>query len=260
VRGARVVRSATFVLVYAVYITLVMGLGQRLIIIPLCRLRPAASTRIFASWVRFMGRSTLALLRALAGVRVTIHGRTGGHSCIVLMNHQSLLDIPLGVVTVPGPLPLIPTRRRYAKGIPGVSVFVREAGFPLISQKKEDRKADLAGVITAAKRTAAGETSLLIFPEGHRSRDGSILPFMPGGVQIALSRTNVPVYCVVADGMWRIRTLADMWFRIADTEVDVSVIGPFEPPADAADIPAFVERLRGEMISTLENMRRGHAA
>lgn len=243
-------------LVYAVFITLVMGLGQRLIIIPLCRLRQGASTRIFATWVRFMGRCTLALLRVLAGVRVTASGQTGSHSCIVLMNHQSLLDIPLGVVTVPGPLPLIPTRRRYAKGIPGVSVFVREARFPLIGQSKEDRKADIAGILDAAKRTEAGETSLLIFPEGHRSKDGSILPFMPGGLQVALSRTSVPVYCVVADGMWRIRTLADMCFRIAGTRINVRVIGPFDPPADAKDIPAFVETLRGKMIETMELMRR----
>lgn len=246
-------------LVYAVFITLVMGGGQRLLIIPLCRLRPSASTRIFAAWIRFMGRSTLALLQRLAGVRLTVDGQTGAHSCIVLMNHQSLLDIPIGAVTVRGPLPLIPTRRRYARGIPGVSVYVRNAGFPLISQSREDRKADLAGMLEAARRTAAGETSLLIFPEGHRSKDGSILPFMPGGLQIALSRASRPVYCIVGDGMWRIRTFADMFTRIADTRVQVRVLGPFDPPATAEDIPAFIEDLRARMIQTLEELRRTDA-
>lgn len=237
-----------------------MGLLQRLVIIPLVWLTPASSARIFGPWIRLQARITLRLLRVFAGVRVTIEGHIDRHTCIVLMNHQSLIDIPIGLSVVPGPLALIPTRRRYARGIPGVSPFLRAARLPLVSQKREDRKADLAAMFEAARRVQAGETSLLIFPEGHRTKDGSILPFMPGGLQIALTRAPRPVYCVVGDGMWQIRTLKETMTRVGGAQARARIIGPFEPPADTAEVPAFVESLRARMIDTLEQMRREHEA
>lgn len=259
-RLARAARSVVFVAVYLAYLILVMGLGQRLIVIPLTWLLPASAAKILAPWFRFNARNTLRILGVLAGVRVSVEGTIGPGSCIVVMNHQSLIDIPIGFSIVPGPLPLIPTRRRYAWGIPGVSPLIRVGRLPLIGQTKKDLKADLAMVTEAAERTRAGETSFFIFPEGHRTKDGSILPFMTRGLTIALTRIPHPVYCVVTDGMWRARTLADTMVRVAGSRVRVRIIGPFQPPQEEAGIPAFITFLRERMVATLDEMRRPHAA
>lgn len=237
-----------------------MGLLQRLVIFPITWLSPASAPRVFASWIRLQARITLRLLRVLAGVRVKVDGHIPPQSCLVIMNHQSLIDIPIGLSIMPGPLPLIPGRRRYAKGIPGVSAYLRLAGNPLVSQKPEHRKADLAGILEAARRVEAGDASLLIFPEGHRTRDGEILPFMPGGLQVALSRTQRPVYCAVGDGMWKSRTLKDTFFNLATVRARVRILGPFQPPGDKTEIPAFVDRVRGEMVAALAEMRRADVA
>jgi 1-acyl-sn-glycerol-3-phosphate acyltransferase len=255
---ARAFRSAIFVLVYLAYVTLVMGLGQRLIVIPLTWLLPASRARILAPWFRFNARNTLWILKILAGVTVSVEGAIAPGSCTVVMNHQSLIDIPIGFSIVPGPLPLIPTRRRYARGIPGVSPLVRVARLPLVGQTKKDIRADLAMITEAAERTRASETSFFIFPEGHRTTDGSIMPFMTRGLTIALSRIPHPVYCVVADGMWQSRTLADTMVRVAGSQIHVRIIGPFAPPAHEADIPAYITTLRDRMIATMDEMRRPH--
>lgn len=237
-----------------------MGLLQRIAIIPAAWCAPRSASRLFAAWIRQQARITLWLLRVLGGVRVTVTGRIDPQGCVAIMNHQSLIDIPIGLSILPGPLPLIPTRRRYARGIPGVSAYLRAARLPLISQRREDRKADLAAMLDGAGRVEAGDASILIFPEGHRTRDGGILPFMPGGLQVVLSRTRRPVYCVVADGMWRFRTLKDAFLHLADLRVQVRILGPFEPPADKTEIGPFVDQLRGRMIETLHEMRRADAA
>jgi len=257
IRGGR---TLVFLLVFLLYLIFFMGLLQRILIVPLSWCVPRSASRLFASWVRLQARITLRLLRVLGGVRVTVEGAIAPQSCIVIMNHQSIIDIPIGLALMPGPLPLIPARRRYARGIPGVSVYLRAARNPLVSQRKEDRKADLAGVLDAAARTEAGEASMLIFPEGHRTRDGEILPFMPGGLQVALSRTRVPVYCIVADGMWKSRTVQDTFVNLANVRARARVLGPFDPPADKTDIPAFVDQLRTRMIDALSDMRRSHAS
>lgn len=253
IRGGRTV---LFLLVFLLYLVFFMGLLQRLVIFPMAWLSPASAPRLFASWIRLQARITLRLLRVLGGVRVRVDGRIPPESCLVIMNHQSLIDIPIGLSVMPGPLPLIPGRRRYARGIPGVSAYLRSAGNPLVSQKPEHRKADLAGILDAASRVDAGEASLLIFPEGHRTRDGEILPFMPGGLHVVLSRTRRPVYCAVGDGMWKSRTLKDTFFNLSKVRARVRILGPFQPPADKTEIQGFVDRLRGEMVAALAEMRR----
>ncbi len=258
-RLARAARSAVFVLVFLVYLIFFMGLGQRLIVIPLTWLLPASAARILGPWVRLQGHISLWIFRIFAGVRVTVDGHIGPESCIVVMNHQSLLDIPIGFSIVPGPLPLIPTRRRYAWGIPGVSPFVRVARLPLIGQTRQHLKADLAMVAEAIERTRTGETSFFIFPEGHRTRDGAILPFMIRGISMALTRIRRPIYCVVTDGMWQAATLADTAVRVAGSRVQVRIIGPIPPPEEGADIPAFVTALRDRMAATLDDMRHSNA-
>lgn len=237
-----------------------MGLLQRVCIVPLAWLRPASASRLYAGWIRLQARITLRLLTTLGGVRLTIEGRVAPQSCIVIMNHQSLVDIPIGLALTAGPLPLIPTRRRYASGIPGVSFYLRSARYPLVTQRPDDRKSDLAAILDGARRTADGEASILIFPEGHRTKDGQILPFMPGGLNVVFSRAQRPVYAIVADGMWRSRTLKDAFFRLAGLRVKVRVIGPFHLPEDKTEIPAFVDHVRSRMIETLDDLRRTDAA
>lgn len=237
-----------------------MGLLQRVVIFPLVWARPASAFRLLAWWIRLQAANTLTLLRTLGGVRLRVVGRIDPHSCIVIMNHQSLIDIPIGLSLMPGPLPLIAARRRYARGLPGISPYVRTAPNPLVSQQPEHRKADLAGILRTAALVDAGRASLLLFPEGHRTRNGDILPFMPGGLHTVLSRTRRPVYCIVGDGMWQSRTLKEALLRLAGLRIDVRVIGPFEPPADKTDIQAFVDHIRTRMIETLNQMRRSDAA
>ena len=251
----RVSRSAVFVLVYLIYLVLFMGFVQRFILVPLAWAFPVLTNRLLVPWSRLQARVPLALLKRIAGVRMTIEGAIGPENRVVIMNHQSMVDIILGVRLVPGYLTLIPTRRRYQWGIPGISVFVRLARYPLISQTRRGLRADLDMLGEAADRVRQGEATLLIFPEGHRTRDGNILPFMTRGLRIVLTRAPMPVYCIVGDGMWHMRTLADTMARAAGSHIRIRIIGPFQPPPADAELPAFIEFLREQMVATLEDIR-----
>ena len=253
----RVLRSAAFVLVYLIYVVLFMGFVQRFILVPLAWAFPVLTDRILVPWSRLQARVPLALLRAIAGVRMTVDGAIGPENRIVIMNHQSLLDIIIGVDLVPEYLTLIPTRRRYEWGIPGISVYLRLARFPMISQTRKGLRTDLEMLADAAERTRRGQASLLIFPEGHRTSDGNILPFMTRGLRVVLSRAPLPVYCIVGDGMWHLRTLADTMVRAAGSRIQVRIIGPFQPPAAESEVPAFLDLVRERMIATLEEIRTG---
>ncbi len=257
----RAAQSILFLTCYVVYLTVVMGLGQRLLLWPLITLLPSRRERLVRRWLHMQARATLGLARALAGVRVHTTGAipADAGACTVVMNHQSLLDIPLGVSVLPGPYPLIPTRDRYRRGIPGISVLARLARFPFVSQRRVASRSELLALAEAARAVERGEHSLLIYPEGHRTHTGMIEPFMTSGLKLVLSRARRPVYCIVADGMVHVRSLADMALRFAGTRVGVIILGPFPPPDDGADLDAFVEDLRTHMIAALDRLRAPRA-
>ena len=213
-------------------------------------------------WLRMQARATLGMARSVAGLRILVRGVIPPQSCIVVMNHQSVLDIPLGVWLIRGPQAVIPTRDRYKRGIPGISPLVRLAGFPVVSQKRSITREELRGLTDAADLVARGERTMLIFPEGHRTRDGSIGKFMRSGLRIVLRRAKQPVYCVVADGMTQARTTTDALTGFGGSTVRVTILGPFtiDEPATPSKIDEFMEVIRQRMVDTLAAMRAEPAA
>lgn len=258
---ARIARSFTYFAVAMLWLVLPLGLGQRLTLWPLTALFPRRRDTMLQRWIQFHARVVMRLARIIAGIRVRRHGALAPGASVVLMNHQSVLDVPALYAMVPRPLLLVPTRDRYAHTVPGVSFLLRLARMPLVTQKRERAAADLEQIARAADRVAAGKASIGIYPEGHRTRDGEIGPFMQRGLLAILRRApGVPVYCVVGDGMWGARTMAEAAYRMAGARIDLVVLGPFAAPADAAAIPAFIDSLRDRMVDALARLRRGEAA
>jgi 1-acyl-sn-glycerol-3-phosphate acyltransferase len=173
----------------------------------------------------------------------------------VVANHQSLLDILQVSLLAQPRVPAFVSRRRYARFVPLVSACIRLLGCPIV-----DPKRDPAGALEAVRRGARElPHGILIFPEGHRSLDGAIRPFRPAGMEAILGARRTPVYLVLNEGLWRVRRLADLLFRVHLIDAHSEVMGPFEPPADDARLPAFVQDLRQSLVARLAEIRAGGA-
>jgi 1-acyl-sn-glycerol-3-phosphate acyltransferase len=230
------------------------GLPQRLVVWPLAWLLPRKRIAIVGNWFYLMAQCTIGLARFVADVRIRWEGAVPAGPCVVLMNHQSLLDIPIAYRLVRHPYPLVPTRTLYARGIPGVSPLVRMGRLPLIGQTKESQRRDLKEMAHAAEQVASGSHSLAIFPEGHRTKDGEISPFMPSGLRIILSRARErPVYLIVVDGFWHARTTSEALFTFAGTRGRAKVVGPFS--VGDGEIEPFVAAMEEKMRTILVELR-----
>jgi 1-acyl-sn-glycerol-3-phosphate acyltransferase len=250
----RAVRSCSFFFVYSLYLVFFFDLVERLFLWPYLALFPQRRVAVVSTWFRVLAHSTLGLARLLAGVRLRVDGALPPGAFVLVMNHQSLLDIPIAYSVANRPYALIPTRAAYARGIPGVSLLLRMGRHPLIEQTEASRRRDLLAIAHAAEAVARGETSLLIFPEGHRTRDGAIGQFMSAGLRAILTRAKRPVYLLVEDGFWRARATADSLLHFAGMQGVLRIRGPFEPRA-GEDLDAFVERLRLRMGTELDEIR-----
>jgi len=258
-RAYRAARSLLFLLAFSVYLLVVIAAGNRLLIPPLLKLFPRHSLRIRRAWLRLHAIATTGLARTFGGMRLEVQGAIPRESAVVVMNHQSVMDIPVGVLLIPGPYPIIPTRDRYARAsVPGMPSLIRLLRFPIVSQKRENLRTELPAIAEAAEATARGDNSMLIFAEGHRTRDGQIAPFMRTGLRLVIERAKRPVYCIVADGLWHARTTFDAATGFAGATCSVRILGPFSPPS--GDVDAFIEGLRDRMVATLDDMRASRAA
>jgi 1-acyl-sn-glycerol-3-phosphate acyltransferase len=254
-------QSLLFAVIYSIYLVLVMLPVQGLIVRPLCALNPKRRPAILRFWFSFQAHWVLGLCRTLGGLKIDVQGALPAESLIVVMNHQSLLDIPACVALLKGPYPIIPTRDYYTRWIPGISGLARLGGFPSLRQGARASRAEHAALVAAAEAVAHGERTMVIYPEGHRSKDGQILPFMSQGLKLVFRHApHRPVYVVVVDGAWQLRSFSDIAFRLAGKTARVRVMGPFAIPAERREHDAFIDSLREQMVATLARLRRADPA
>lgn len=247
-------RSALAVLALLVWMPL-GGVYQRLVIYPLVYLMPSWRARLTSRFFRGMSHGILLCLR-LGGASVRRSGSVDtGAPVLVLMNHQSLLDIPIAGLMSSPLVPWFVTRKRYHYGVPAVSPCLRLMGCPVIDPR--DRKGSLRTMRDAARVLEHG---MLVFAEGHRTQDGEILPFQTAGVLTVLRERRMPVYLVVTDGFWAAPRLVDFVFGVGKIRGETEVLGRFEPPAETDALPAFLDGLRQTMITHLADMRRRRSA
>lgn len=227
------------------------GFVVRFLVVPAARLWPRHRFRLISAYMKGICWGILTLLRA-GGARIERIGHIPTQEpVVVVMNHQSLLDI-VQLTMLAGPfVPAFVTRARYARFIPLISPSIRLLGCPIVDPKR-DRKEAVETVRTTVTRLPHG---ILIFPEGHRTKDGQIQPFHSAGLRVLLGARRVPVYLAVTDGFWEARTFVDVAFKVHRVRGRTEVMGPFTPPVDEAGIPAFIEEMRQRMVARLQEMR-----
>jgi 1-acyl-sn-glycerol-3-phosphate acyltransferase len=247
-RGARSLASILAVGLLFVVSSVVL----RLYVIPGAWLFPG---RRFALVTAYMKAVCLTITRilTLGGARFRRVGTLPTASPLVIVgNHQSLLDIIQVTLLAEPRVPAFVARRRYQRFVPLVSACIALLGCPIV-----DPRRDPEGAVAAIRRGARElPHGLLIFPEGHRSRDGSIGPFRAAGLAAILAERRAPIYLVLSDGAFRTRRFSDLLFRVHLLDAYSEVIGPFEAPAEVAEREGFADRLR----ETLRERMAAHRA
>jgi len=246
----RGVRSFVSVLLVGVWFALCSP-PLRLIVIPLAWLVPRWRFALVSVYMKTVSRGILFLL-GLGGARVRRSGAIPTAAPVyVVGNHQSLIDI-LQVTLVSHPrVPAFVARTRYARWVPLVSACIRLLGCPLV-----DPRRDPAGAVEAVRRGARKlPHGLLIFPEGHRSASGKVLPFRAAGFLAMLSERRLPIYAIANEGTWRVRRLTDLLFRVHVIDARTEVLGPWVPPEDEDAWNPLLQEIRQAIEDHLDNLR-----
>ena len=156
----------------------------------------------------------------LAAARVTVHGAGNIHtteeSYIVVMNHQSNMDIPVIVHSLPLQLRFI--GKIELKKVPVFGSALIKAGHYLID--RSDHQKATEGIRAAGEALKQRGVSVVFAPEGTRSSDGKLLPFKKGAFVMAIE-TGIPILPVTIDGSRLSLAKGSLWARPADVTVTI---------------------------------------
>ncbi len=216
----------------AAYLAGFLGLGE------------SAAAGVMAWW----GRTFIKV----GGWSVQVEGMenlpAGG--AMLVSNHQSLVDIPLFLSAFSRPVRFL-SKRELGR----IFLFGRAMAYAgnLFIDRKDPRDAPRM-FREAAARLSAGQL-LLVFPEGRRTRDGSIGAFKTGAFRIALEAGAkvVPVY---VDGGYRAMPRGARAFRQA--RLLLRVLPPLSAEEMAGDVKGRVApAARARILAAASSEGRG---
>jgi 1-acyl-sn-glycerol-3-phosphate acyltransferase len=178
----------------------------------------------YDAWGKFVCRR----VTGLAGIEVVQHGLDHlkpGASYIFCINHVSLLDLFVVFQSIPYFHRSFQDENHFKIPIYGGCIRV----FGQVPVRRGDKEFNRRAFETAAEMIRQGD-SFVVFPEGHRTRDGRLGPFYPGGFRLA-RQAAVPVIPMALKGLRNVCPAGD--WRIRRGRVDVIFGEPI--PHDAGD-------------------------
>jgi len=238
----------TCLLVLGVLAPLTLYLG----VVPLGALNPRRKKEWGLAWVSWVARMLVRILKA-GGARIETEGKIDcAQPGVVIMNHQSVLEIPPLIQILRPRLPRFVARSRYARSVPTVSRAIEYLDCIVI-----DPRRNRAGAVLAIKHAAEQglDHVVMLFPEGHRTRDGEVATFRPAGMIALLEGRQLPVWVIVSDGFWKFRKVLNTFFGLGGVKARMKVVERAISPENPDDLPAFIEERRQTLIRELAKMR-----
>ena len=129
------------------------------------------------------------LILATTGVDVTVVGLerlVRGKTYVFVANHQSIYDIPCLFWSIPFQLRII--AKESLGSFPILGPHLKRTGHMLVDRSKPDR----SGIFGWASRLTSNGLSLIVFPEGTRSKDGYMGKFKGGSIMLAM-QAGLPI-------------------------------------------------------------------
>lgn len=196
-------------------------------------------------WQHACARTWSWLILKTSGIRVRVEGLEHVHhggTAIYCVNHQSAMDIPILFVKLPVQFRFVAKRSLF--NLPFMGWHLRRSGHIPVDRDRPQQA--MKSMKKVAQEIRKGK-SVMLFPEGHRSRNGQLLPFKAGSFYIAIL-SGVPIVPITINGTPRVLKPDTYHVRAGQTEM---IVHPAVPTQGLTlhDVDALSQRVRNIIAS-----------
>jgi 1-acyl-sn-glycerol-3-phosphate acyltransferase len=205
--------------------------------------------RLYLFWARAWARALLLLTGIPATVEVAGEAAELPQA-IYMSNHESGIDILLLLLAIRQDVRFLAKKSLFFVPFMGWSMWL--AGFVPVDRKRTERAKE---VLSSLDRALARGLSILVFPEGTRSRDGRLGAFRKSGFLTAL-KSGVPIVPVGVSGARAVLGAQGMVVRRGPVRVRAGrPIGTRD--LGVRDRPALMKAVRAEILRLSGAAERG---
>jgi len=196
-------------------------------------------------WQHACARLWSWLILTTSGIRTRVEGVENlnpTETAIYCANHQSAMDIPILFVNLPVQFRFVAKRSLFR--MPFMGWHLTRSGHIPVDRGRP--RGAVKSLDAAAEKIRAG-SSVILFPEGHRSRNGKMGPFKTGSFYLAI-QAGVPVVPITLNGTRAVLKPDTYHVRPGRTEM---IVHPAIPTRGLTvrDVDALSEKVRGQIAS-----------
>ena len=210
--------------------------------------------------VSWRARRLFAIARFTTGLklRVEIDHDSLPEQMILISNHQSVIDIVVLLASFRHHSLRFVAKRELGRWFPAVSRVLRVQRHALIS-----RTGDFGGAMREIERLGRRLESRIcpaIFPEGTRSRDGTVGQFHSGAVRRLHHAHVLPIVAVALDGGWRFGHMQELSRIPAGHEYRAKLVGVFPSVTGKTELIEQIEEAQARITATIGSWRGENVA
>jgi len=198
-----------------------------------------------------VARTWATILLKISNVQVSVHGAEHiltERPQIFMSNHQSDFDILIVLAYLPGQFRWIAKKELFR--IPVFGRAMKNAGYIEIDRQNHERA--MQNLTEASRKIREGK-SVMSFPEGTRSVDGTIKAFKKGMFHLAL-QAEVPIVPITIIGASEIMPKRSL--KINPGRITMIIGQPIDVTAYSEDSrPELIERVRNVIMKNFQSWR-----
>jgi 1-acyl-sn-glycerol-3-phosphate acyltransferase len=217
---------------------------------------PGAVMHFVSRYQPVLARKLFLVAGFLGGVSTRFERYRGSlpPGCLIVSNHQSLADIPALAVTFSDRGLRYVAKKSLGRGLPYVSPSLRMGRHALISRTGEYRESQEA--MRQLAELSRDGICPVVFPEGTRSRDGSVKGFYAGALRVMLEHQSMPVLSVAVDGGYRIATVPRLILHSRGACYRVRPLTLYPAPRGKREIAELTQKMEREISAQVAAWRR----
>ncbi len=190
------------------------------------------------------------LILATTGVEVVVQGLdrlVPGRTYVFVANPQSIYDIPCLFWSIPFQLRII--AKESLGRFPMLGPHLKRTGHLLVDRTRPDR----AGIVGWASRLTSNGLSLIIFPEGTRSRTGMLGKFKGGSIMLAM-QAGLPIVPISVIGSRHVMKKGELTTKPGHVTLIVHDPIPTVPNPEPSvpEVRALADRIREVIRPSVE--------